>query len=105
MLKEGEDYYITQPKNTLYTIAKLYGMKVEDIFSINSLKNDTIFVGQYIKVKTQTRPLEANEYFIQEGDTLEKLAMKFKVSVETLRSWNHLDGYLLRKNMIVRVKP
>ncbi|MBC7487452.1 MAG: LysM peptidoglycan-binding domain-containing protein [Cytophagaceae bacterium] len=104
MLKEGEDYYITQPKNTLYTIAKLYGMKVEDIFAINSLKNDTIFVGQYIKVKTQTRPLEANEYFIQEGDTLEKLAMKFKISVETLRNWNHLDGYLLRKNMIVRVK-
>ncbi len=104
-LKEGEDYYITQPKNTLYTIAKLYGMKVEDIFSINNLKNDTIFVGQYIKVKTQSRPLEANEYFVQEGDTLEKLAMKFKVSLETLRSWNHLDGYLLRKNMIVRVKP
>jgi peptidoglycan-associated lipoprotein len=104
-LKEGEDYYITQPKNTLFKIAKLYGMKVEDIFAINHLKNDTILVGQYIKVKTQTRPLEANEYFIQEGDTLEKLAMKFKVSVETLRNWNHLDGYLLRRNMIVRIKP
>jgi len=103
-LKEGEDFYITQHKNTLFTIAKLYGMKVEDVIAMNHLKNDTIYVGQYIKVKTQSRPLEPNEYFIQEGDTLEKLAMKFKVSVETLRGWNHLDGYLLRKNMIVRVR-
>ena len=103
-LKEGEDIYIAQPNNTLYTIAKLYGMNVGDIFSMNGLKNDTIFVGQYIKVKTQTRKLAPNEYYIKKGDTLEKLAMDFKVSVETLRSWNHLEGYVLRRYMIVRVR-
>lgn len=103
-LKAGEDFYITQPKNTLYKIAKLYGMKVEDIFTINGLTSDTIYVGQYIKVKTQSRRLEPNEYFVKEGDTLEKLAMEFKISVETLRTWNHIDGYLLRRNMILRVR-
>lgn len=103
-LKEGEDFYIVQPKNTLYTIARLYGMKVDEIFSINGLPNDTIYVGQYIKVKTHTRKLAPNEYYIKEGDTLEKLALEFRVSVETLRNWNHLDGYLLRRNMIVRVR-
>jgi len=103
-VKEGEDIYITQPNNTLYTIAKLYGMNVDDIFTMNGLKNDTIYVGQYIKVKTQTRKLAPNEYYIKQGDTLEKLAMDFKVSVETLRSWNHLEGYLLRRNMIVRIR-
>jgi peptidoglycan-associated lipoprotein len=104
-LTQGEDIYVTQPKNTLYKIAKLYGMRVEDIFSINGLTSDTIYVGQKIKVKTQSRPLEANEYFAKEGDTLEKLAMEFKVSVETLRTWNHIEGYLLRRDMILKVKP
>ena len=100
----GDDTYIVQPKNTLYTIARLYGMNVDEIFSINGLSNDTIMVGQVIKVKTKTRELAPNEYFIKQGDTLEKLAMDFKVSLETLRSWNHLDGYLLRRDMILRIK-
>ncbi len=103
-LKPGEDYYIVQPKNTLFTISKLYGMPVADIYTLNGLSSDTIKVGQYIKVKTNSRILEANEYLVKEGDTLPKIAMEQKVSVDALRTLNHLEGYILRRNMILKLR-
>ena len=103
-LKPGEDYYVVQPKNTLFTISKLYGMPVADIYVLNGLSSDTIKVGQYIKVKTNSRVLEANECLVKEGDTLPKIAMEHKVSVDVLRTLNHLEGYVLRRNMILKLR-
>lgn len=50
-LPVGQEYYIVEPKNTLYSIAKLNGMSQEELMTLNKLKNGNIHVGQKLKVK------------------------------------------------------
>jgi peptidoglycan-associated lipoprotein len=104
-LQPGEDFYIVRPSNTLYSIARLYGMKGEkELMQLNGLASDTIQINQVLIVKTGTRALEPNEYLVQKGDTLESLAKRFETTVAQLESLNKLKGYDLRRNMIIRIK-
>ena len=53
-LKRGESYHTVEPGNTLYAISKIYGMTVDELKSLNKLKNNYIRIGQKLKVKNQT---------------------------------------------------
>jgi outer membrane protein OmpA-like peptidoglycan-associated protein len=97
-------YYITQPKNTLYNIARLYGISVEDLKSINNLTSDTIYIGQKIKVDFTKKDPSIRGYVVKEGDTIGEIAKRFGLSINELLEINNLDGYILRKNMILRLK-
>lgn len=44
------DIYEVQKNATLYVIAQAYGVTVQDIKKANNLKNDTIHVGQKLKI-------------------------------------------------------
>jgi peptidoglycan-associated lipoprotein len=103
-LKEGEDLYKVQPKNTLFSIGKLYKMSVDDIKTLNNFKYDTIYVNQLIKVKTGIYKPAANEYLVKEGDTLENIAYTHNVTVEQIMALNPIDGYVLQRNMILRLR-
>lgn len=97
-------YYITQPKNTLYNIARLYGVPVESLKSLNNLTSDTIFIGQKIKVDFNKKDPSIRGYVVKEGDTIGEIAKRFGLSINELLEVNNLDGYILRKNMILRLK-
>ena len=97
-------YYITQPKNTLYNIARLYGMKSEDLKSINNLSSDTIYIGQKIKVDLNLRDQSIKGYLVKEGDTIGGIAKRFGLTIDELLEINNLDGYVLRRNMLLRLK-
>jgi outer membrane protein OmpA-like peptidoglycan-associated protein/LysM repeat protein/1,2-phenylacetyl-CoA epoxidase PaaB subunit len=100
----GIVYYITQPKNTLYNIARLYGMKADDLKSINQLESDTIYINQKIKVDLSLRDPSVKGYQVKEGDTIGEIAKRFGLTIDELLDINNLDGYILRKNMILRLK-
>ncbi|MGX6962641.1 LysM peptidoglycan-binding domain-containing protein [Vagococcus xieshaowenii] len=92
--------------NTLYSLARQYGVSVAQIKSWNGLKNDAIYVGQSLKVGTQkvegttnnTQHKEqadntsgnATTYKVAAGDTLYRIANKHGVSVAQIKSWNKL---------------
>lgn len=100
-LNAGEDYYKVQSKNTLFTLAKLYRMDVNELKTINKLHSDTIFVNQILKVKVGGHTLAPNEYLVKKGETIETISDKVNVSVEKLKEWNHIEGYVLQQNMIL----
>lgn len=97
-------YYITQPKNTLYNIARLYGVSVESLKSLNNLTSDTIYIGQKIKVDFNQKDPSIRGYIVKEGDTIGEIAKRFGLSINELLEINNLDGYILRKNMILRLR-
>lgn len=99
----GIVWYVTQPKNTLYNIAKLYGMKVEDLKTLNGLDSDTIYINQKIKVDLSMRDASIKGYQVKEGDTIGDIAKRFGLTIDELLEINNLDGYILRKNMILRL--
>ena len=102
---DGIDYYIAQPKNTLYTIARLYGMSLAELRELNGI-NDTyqgVVVGQRVKVKPKPAP-SAEFYGVKEGETLYSIAKKFGMSVDDLVNLNSIEGYILKRNMLIKVK-
>jgi len=49
--KDDSGYYTVLPKNTLYSIAKLYGINVQKLVDLNNLKNNTIKIGQKLRLR------------------------------------------------------
>jgi LysM repeat protein len=104
--------HVVQMKETLYSISRLYGMKVDEIKALNGMKTNELSVGQVIKVsansksdlpesKPDVKPKEKSvvngftEYLVQSGDILETIARKFNVRPDSIIIWNELsDSYL-----------
>lgn len=82
---------------TLFSISRLYGVSVDDIKSWNSLKDNSLALGQEIVIKKKIAEVKAPEqksikgaHTIEAGETLFSVARKYNVSVQQLRDWNSL---------------
>ena len=47
----NDKYYIVQPKNTVFSIAKEHGISPEELKELNGLKSNNIVVGQRLRVR------------------------------------------------------
>ena len=77
--------------DTLGEIGEHYDVTVAKLKSWNSLKRDTIYVGQNLTVypgpRSETRKVV---HTVKRGDSLWKIANRHGVSVDDLQSWNSL---------------
>lgn len=89
------------PKETLFSISKLYDVSVEDIKSWNNLKDNTLSTGQelIIKSKTSTPNVTVPEQKSLKGthtvatkETLFSIARQYGITVQQLREWNGLTS-------------
>ncbi len=104
-LKEGEDFFIVAPQNTLFSIARLFGMSLDELKELNSLSDDKIFVGQRLIVKINSAGQLKNwQYVVKDGDSMASIAKKFGLTIQELIELNNLNGYKLYENMILRVR-
>lgn len=105
-LKTGEEFFVVEPQNTLFSIARLFGMSVDELKSLNNLTSDKIEVGQKVVVKVRSfeGQLKRNRYLVKEGDSMDSIAEKFNITIDDLVRLNRLTGYRLYENMILRVK-
>lgn len=87
------DFYIVQPGDTLYSIARKNGVSVTDIKNINSLTSDVLSIGQKLYLKSIDNG--DNKYIVNSGDTLYSIARKYGVSVDDLISSNNLYSNVL----------
>ena len=87
-------HYI-HPGETLYSIAKYYGVTVEDLMAWNQLQGNRIVAGSLLKVRgpiTGNQPVEeATGHVVQAGDTLWSIANRYGISVMNLTAWNFID--------------
>jgi membrane-bound lytic murein transglycosylase D len=95
---------------TLYNISRRYGMSVADLRSLNGLSDDTVKLGQVLKVignsngniasatdssalrpASYSRPASAVsvDYVVQRGDTVFSIARKFGVAHTDILRWNN----------------
>ena len=81
--------YIVQMGDTLYGIGKQFGVTVEEIKLTNDLNNNTLVVGQILRIPTiETTSL----YIVKKGDTLFRIASRYGVSVSSLMELNNLKN-------------
>ena len=94
----GEDYYQVKSGDTLWGIARRFGISVDELKSANNLTSNSLSIGQnlYIPKKKDDTTTEENEvYIVKSGDTLYGIAKKFGISVDELKSLNNLTSNTL----------
>lgn len=97
--------YVVKRGDTLLSVAIKYNTNVNYIKSINNLKSTVLQVGQKLKVpmgrstSNSVVPKSYNSktsnvkrtYKVQKGDTLWKIAAKYKVSIDNLKKANRIS--------------
>lgn len=92
------DIYIVKKGDSLWLIANNYGITVDELVSMNNLKNLTLQIGQELKVPaTESSDDTDNDkiYIVQRGDTLWSIARENNLSVDELKQLNNLTSNLL----------
>ena len=113
--------YIVKSGDTLYQIAKEYGMTVEQLKAINNLTNNNLQVGQILKVNKNVStessiPLGSTcygtgykeptfvTYTVKRGDSLYTIAKAHNTSVENLMKLNNLTNNNLQIGQIIKIE-
>jgi membrane-bound lytic murein transglycosylase D len=89
-------HYRVKPGDSLFKIAMMYDVTVQDLRDWNDLNSDVIKPGEVLTVQTGTDAMAANyddgdaqHYTVKEGDTLWGISRMFGVDVSDLRRWNN----------------
>ncbi len=101
--------YTIKKGDTLYSIAKKYGVTVQDIVTTNKLANaNVIKIGQVIKIpgKTSAAPTQPTtvKYTVKAGDTVYSIAKKYGTTVQKIASANKLNAaYLIKVGQVLTI--
>lgn len=89
-----------QPKEGLYSLSRIYGVKVADIAAANGFDRDKgLSLGQKVKIPLTSENLSQKKgktpvyYSVTEGESLTSISNRFnKIPVKDLKSWNKIEG-------------
>ncbi len=91
-----ERTHIVQPGETLFGIARRYGLTVEQLAAANGITNPArIYAGQVLVIPSSTgtgTTTGTRAYTVQAGDTLFSIARRFNTTVDTLVRLNGLSN-------------
>ncbi|MCL1964302.1 MAG: LysM peptidoglycan-binding domain-containing protein [Firmicutes bacterium] len=89
--------YQISPYETLYDIARKFGITLQELMDYNHLSDYTpIYPGMILQIPPAAPQPPANTiYTVQRGDSLWSIAQKFGVSVENIMYMNNLVSPIL----------
>ncbi|MEP1097212.1 MAG: LysM peptidoglycan-binding domain-containing protein [Cyclobacteriaceae bacterium] len=111
-----DGFHLVLEGETLYSISKLYDLRIRELRRLNQLESNAISPGEYLRVSTEAvKVLESDtlkiqveesdsvyveagipegfeEYIVQTAETLNSIAKKRGIGVEALKEWNNLDS-------------
>lgn len=85
--------YIVKRGDSLWSIAKKYNVKVEELKSANNLTTDLLSIGQRLIIPNTNS--EINYYIVKRGDTLYSIARQNNTTVNELKRLNNLTNDIL----------
>ena len=98
----GSDYYVVKKGDTLWSIARAYGLTVERLKSLNNLTSNNLTIGDSLIVKDSSgngdssSSADNNKYYIvKKGDSLYSIARSNNMTVDELKSLNNLTSNIL----------
>lgn len=101
------DYYIVKSGDSLWSIAKKYGVTVDELKSANNLTSNVLSIGQKLKIPNMSAP--SNEpkdyitYTVQSGDSLYSIASKNDLTVQELKNYNNLTSNTLQIGQVLKI--
>ena len=98
----GSDYYVVKKGDTLWSIARAYGLTVDKLKSLNNLTGNNLTIGVSLIVKDSSgnsdnsSSADNNKYYIvKKGDSLYSIARSNNMTVDKLKSLNNLTSNIL----------
>lgn len=86
------NYYIVKKGDTLYSIAQINNLTVDELKTLNNLNSNALSIGQKLIVN---KSIPYNTYIVQRGDTLYSIAKQFNLNIEDLKNINNLTDNIL----------
>ncbi|MGB6408345.1 MAG: LysM peptidoglycan-binding domain-containing protein [Planococcus donghaensis] len=109
---EVASYYIVKKGDTFYSIAKKYGLVVEQLMAANFTTSTKIIVGQKIAIPHKDQPWSGNQenlddrnYQVVKGDTLYSISKRTGVSIDSIKRLNHLTSDIIKIGQILTLYP
>ncbi|MEB1807507.1 MAG: LysM peptidoglycan-binding domain-containing protein [Bacillaceae bacterium] len=104
--------------DTLYSLAKKHRVSVQDIMSANDLTTDFLRAGQLLYLPTNSShnntdippqiessnhdvSIDNIKYRVKQGDSLFSIAKRYQVTIEEIKSTNHLTTDLIRVDQLL----
>lgn len=101
---EISNTYKVMSGDTLYGIAKKLDTTILELKKINNLTNDSISIGQILKVPLKTIDFGDTElYQVKKGDTLYSIANKYGITLKELKTINNLTNDNLAIGQLLNV--
>ena len=106
--------YTVKKGDSLYSIAKRYGITTNTIIKDNALKNNLLSIGQNLKIRTKKESIVEEcfgdetsdkniEYIVKKGDSLYSIAKKYNTDVSTIMKNNNLKSSNLSIGQILKI--
>lgn len=107
--------YTVKKGDSLYSIAKKYGISVDTIIMDNALNTTNLSIGQVLKIRTgETEEVEEcfgssytpttdTTYTVKKGDSLYSIAKKYNTTVSDLISKNNLKNSNLSIGQVLKI--
>ena len=107
--------YSVKKGDTLYSIAKAYNVAVNDIIQDNALVNNTLKVGQNLRIRVKDGEIlecfgEAyiptvmtDEYIVKKGDSLYSIARSYNTTVSEIVNLNGLKNNNLSIGQVLKI--
>lgn len=86
--------YQVKPGNTLGTIARAFGTSVTAIKAFNKGQGNRIYAGQ--KLTIPVAGWQRITVRVKPGDSLSKIALRFRISTKALKTYNGIKGFLIK---------
>lgn len=85
--------HIVKKGDTLYSIGRNYNVSVDAIVAFNNLKNNSLSVGQKVKIPSSDYQVASRiqTYKVRKGDSFWSISKKFGMSTDELLSLNNLS--------------
>ena len=99
--------YTVEKGDSLYSIARRFGVTVNDLKNANSLTSNLLSVGQVLIIPTDESNTPINPsyttYTVKMGDSLWSIANRFGTTVDTIKSLNNLTSNLLSIGQVLQI--
>lgn len=87
---QADSMYKVEKGDTLWDIAQVQDVTVDDLMEWNELNSSLIVPGQELKISEKN-----DSYIVQKGDTLSQIAEKHDIALTDLKRWNHITSNLI----------
>lgn len=99
-----ENVYVVKPGDSLYKIANLYNVSINDLVAINNLTSSILSIGQELIIPI--KPVTEEDYVVYKvlpNDTLYSISKRFNTKVDVIKSFNNLTSNNLSIGEILQI--